>query len=354
MDADEITVAARATRRRFLRSAAGAAAFALRSGRMPVFARAEPGRHVRVLSIPTRPLPAIVADSERIFSSREVEVHIELAPNSEVLRARLAEGGADIAHAAVDNAVAMVEMSGSDVVILMGGENSANELIAQPYIHSIAELRGRILLVDAANTAYALQLKKLLLSSGLRAGHDYRLNAAGATPQRLDAMRQHNEYAASILGPPTSVIAKHEGFVSLGSTREMIGPYQAIGAFALRSWARRNPETLVNYLACYIEAERWLLDSVHKTSVLDLVRREWHLDAPAASETYALMEGSNWYQPDACLDEEGFRTVLRLRAEIEGQWNGRPPAPEKYCDFSYYQDALARLRAKAGQAAKRL
>jgi ABC-type nitrate/sulfonate/bicarbonate transport system substrate-binding protein len=353
MEADEITVATRATRRRFLRSAAGAAASALKLGRTLVFAQAQPRQPVRVLSIPARPLPAIVAESEGMFSSREVDVHIELAPNSEVLRAGLADGLADVAHAAVDNAVAMVEMSGSDVVILMGGENSANELIAQPDIDSISELRGRTLLVDAPNTAYALQLKKLLLSSGLRDGHDYRLNAAGATPQRLEAMREHNQYAASILGPPTSVIAKQEGFVSLGSTQEMIGPYQAIGAFAQRGWARRNSDTLVNYLASYIEAQRWLLDSVHKTSVLDLLRREWHLDAPAASETYALIERLSWYQPDARLDAQGFRTVLRLRAEIEGQWNGWPPAPEKYCDFSYYRQALARIRTKAGHATKR-
>ena len=37
-------------------------------------------------------------------------------------------------------------------------------------------------------------------------------------------------------------------------------------------------------------------------------------------------------------------TRMKLRAEIEGQWGGKPPAPEKYVDLSYYDRALSGLR----------
>jgi hypothetical protein len=37
----------------------------------------------------------------------------------------------------------------------------------------------------------------------------------------------------------------------------------------------------------------------------------------------------------------GFNNVLKLRAEIEGQWGGTPPPAEKYLDLSYYEKALA-------------
>ena len=40
---------------------------------------------------------------------------------------------------------------------------------------------------------------------------------------------------------------------------------------------------------------------------------------------------------------EGFRNVLAIRAEVEGQWGGARPAPEKYVDLSYYQRAVAAL-----------
>jgi hypothetical protein len=37
--------------------------------------------------------------------------------------------------------------------------------------------------------------------------------------------------------------------------------------------------------------------------------------------------------------------LLKLRAEIEGQWGGTAPAPDKYLDLSYYDKAVAGLRA---------
>ena len=297
---------------------------------------------IRVIAVPSIPLPVAIAKMNGVFAKYGVEVQAEVAPSSDALRKALASGEADLAHAAVDNAVAMDETA--DVVIVMGGEGSRNELIAQPSVHSVTELRGKILIVDAVHTAYALQLKKILLAEGLQTGRDYELKPVGTTPQRLQAMREHKDYAASMLGPHTSVLAKHAGFVSLGSTRQLIGPYQANGAFLTRRWAREHSDTLVRYLAAYIESQRWLLEPANRSRVLELLMKEWHLPAPVADEVYALLK-DGWFEEDARFDLEGFKNVLKLRAEVEGQWKGRPPAPEKYYDPSCYQEALSKVKA---------
>jgi hypothetical protein len=46
---------------------------------------------------------------------------------------------------------------------------------------------------------------------------------------------------------------------------------------------------------------------------------------------------------DARFDVEGFRNLLAIRAEMEGQWGGKPPAPGKYIDLSYYERAMKTL-----------
>jgi ABC-type nitrate/sulfonate/bicarbonate transport system substrate-binding protein len=289
-------------------------------------------------------LPIVIAKQHGLFAKYGVEVQMETVPSSDALREGLASGKADLAHAAADNAVALVETSGADVVIVMGGEDSTNELMAQPDIHAVADLRGKTVIVDAPNTAYALQLKKILLLGGLKAGKDYEIKPIGATPIRLQAMRDHKEYAASILGPPTSIQAKSSGFLSLGKTQDLIGPYQATSAFVERAWAHDHKETLERYLAAYAEAQRWLLDPENKSQVLALVKKQWNLSDDQANETYAMIAGHVWYEPDARFDLDGFKNVLKLRAEIEGQWAGHPPAVEKYFDLSYYQQALTRIK----------
>lgn len=77
----------------------------------------------------------------------------EYKKNSDELRTEFATGQGDIAYLSVDNAVAMVELAHQDVVIVMSGDTSQNELIAQPDVKSVRDLRWKILIVDAPNTA---------------------------------------------------------------------------------------------------------------------------------------------------------------------------------------------------------
>ena len=302
---------------------------------------------LRVICLPARPLALAVGHDQGLLSKYGIDVETHVAANSDELRTGLAEGKFEIAHAAVDNAVAMIEKSGSDAIVVMGGEGSTNELFAQPDIHSIEELRGHTVIVDAPNTAYAIQLKKILLLQGLQPDRDYQLKAIGATPARLAAMREHKEYAASILGPPSSLLARQQGFPSLGSTRQMLGPYQGVGAFARKSWANANGVLLTRYIAAFIEAQRWILEPANKEQVVALLAREYKLPNELAVEAY-----SSWIvtrgglEPDAAIDLDGFRNVLKLRADMEHTWNGPIPSPEKYYDPSCYNAALSGLSSR--------
>ncbi len=307
-------------------------------------AQAPSVQQIKVLTLLGRPLQFAAADKQGIFAKYGVEVETENLPNSDVLRANLAAGKGDLAYLAVDNAVAMVELAHQDVIIVMGGEGSQNELMAQPEIKSIKELRGKTLIVDAPNTAYALQMKKILLLNGMQAGKDYEIKPFGATPARLAAMREHKEFAGSMLGPPTSIAAKHSGFVSVGSVQELIGPYQAAGYFTPRAWAKEHRDTLILFLAACVEAQRWLMRPANKQQVIDLWVKEFHLAPEVTAESYeSSMNHPGGFEADARLDLEGFKNVLKLRAEVEGQWGGHPPGPEKYYDSGYYDAALAKV-----------
>ena len=301
---------------------------------------------IHVLTLVGRPLPVIVGEKRGTFAKFGIEVVTENFASSDLMRAALAAGKGDLAYTAVDNAVAMVEVSGVDVVIVSGGEGSQNELIAQPDIKSIKELQGKTVLVDAVNTAYALQLKKILLLSGMQSGRDYEMKAFGATPLRLEALLKHKEFAGSMLGAPASISAKNAGLVSLGSVPDLLGAYQAGGHFARRKWADDHRESVVKYLAAYIESQRWMMDPANKKRVVEIMIEEYKLAPEVASVTYELSTTRpGGFEKDAQLDQEGFKNVLKLRAEVEGQWGGHLPSAKNYYDDTYYHAALAKVIA---------
>ena len=130
----------------------------------------------------------------------------------------------------------------------------------------------------------------------------------------------------------------------LGSATKSIGAYQAGSVVVMREWAKANSDTLVRYLKAIIAGRRWLLDPANKAEAIQLAADRVKLPPDVAAKAYAYVtDPSEGFDKDAQFDMEGFKNVLKLRAEIEGQWGGTPPAPDKYFDLSYYKKAIAGL-----------
>lgn len=297
---------------------------------------------VRVNAFPTASYsPLYLGIAKGVFEKRGIRIELQFTPNSDSQREGLARGAFDIAYAAVDNAVAMVETAHEDAVIVTGGDTGMNEFMARPEIGSIADIRGKSLIVDAPNTAYALLAKKVLKNAGLLEGRDYTLKPIGGTPQRLEAMEKSADNAAAMLNPPFSFAAKDKGMKSFGRAVDLLGPYQAGGAFVMRKWAGANGPLLERYIAAYVESVRMAMAPENRAELVSLISARLKQDRKVAERTYdALLEPRFGLAPDARFDMDGFRAVLALRAEIEGQWGGKAPSPEKYVDLGYYERAL--------------
>jgi ABC-type nitrate/sulfonate/bicarbonate transport system substrate-binding protein len=230
-----------------------------------------------------------------------------------------------------------------DAVIVMGGDSGMNSLFVQPEIQSYADLRGKTVIVDAPNTAYALVLYKMLGLNGLDRGA-YSVKPIGGTRLRLEAMLKDKGHAAAMLNPPFSVQAEQGGLRSMGVAVRVVGAYQGSGMFVLRPWARANADTLVRYIQAYVEGLRWAMAPAHKGEAVALVADRLKLSADVAAKCYELAaDPAVGLAKDAQLDIQGFKNTLKLRAETEGQWGGSPPPAEKYFDLSYYERAVAGL-----------
>lgn len=298
---------------------------------------------IRLNTFPTaRSLPFFVGVEKGIFSRHGIKLEFEFTESSSAQRAGLASGKFEVVHSAVDNALAMIEVAKVDVVIVSGGDGGTNEFIVGKGIDSFAGIRGKALVTDAPNTAYALQAKKILLRNGLKEGVDYRINAVGAGPFRLKAMLEGGDNAAAIMNLPFSAQTIEAGLKSLGRTVDLLGPYQAGGAFVLRAWAKAHPDVLDRYLAGYIESLRWVVNKANRDEAIALLMSKRNLSQSLATRSYDLMIESGFgFNPDAKLSAEGFDNVLKLRQEIEG---GPAPDPKKYLDLSYYERALKLAR----------
>jgi ABC-type nitrate/sulfonate/bicarbonate transport system substrate-binding protein len=279
----------------------------------------------------------------------QIQIPRSASGGSEEVRKWLASGELDLADYGVDNAVAMVENAGVDVVLVAATDYTPTELMVQPEIKTLSDLRGKIVIVDAPNTQNALALKKILSNVGLIAGTDYQMKEVGGTGARIAAMLKQKEYSATMASGQTAAQARQGGLVSLASTANIYGPTLRYGIFTRRQWAKENSGVLIRYLAAQIEAQRWLLNPANKERVIDLMLGQRKMSRELATGIYNMDVGPNGLARDAAIDVERFYNVLRFRAEVEGSWGGKAPAPDRYYDTSYHQKALTMVNAKTTQ-----
>jgi ABC-type nitrate/sulfonate/bicarbonate transport system substrate-binding protein len=285
-------------------------------------------------------LPLLAGIAKGFFAQRDLTIEIQHTPNSDEQRAGLVAGKFEIAHAAVDNAVAVIE-GGHDTVIVCGGDAGMNDFMVRNEIASLSDLRGKLLAVDAPNTAYALAAKKILKLHGLIENVDYQAKLAGGTGMRAAAMVADAQLAAGMINPPFSFSVREQGLKSLGSQFDFLGPYQATGAFVMRAWATSNADALTRYLAAYIEGQRYAMNPLNRVEMMALLTSRFKLSDAVAEGTYeALVKPGSGLAPDARFNQEGFAAVLAIRAEMEGMWGGTPPAPEKYLNLSFFDRAI--------------
>ncbi len=287
-------------------------------------------------------LAIFAAQAQGYFAAEGLDIDLTFTPDSGVLRNGLAAGDYDIAHTAVDNAIAMVELAKADVAVVLGGDSGFNALMFQPDVGSFEDLRGQTVLVDAPNTAFALVLYRIMELHGLKRG-DYVAQPAGATPFRFKRMQEDPTARASIMNLPFRIQAQRAGLKLICEAIDEIGPYLSTAGFVMRPWAARHEAALTAYCRAYIRGLRWALAAGNQAAAVALLAERLRLPADVAAEGFAIATAPGGIAVDAEIDMVGLGNVLRLRAVVEGQWGGVAPPPENYVDRHFHAAALASL-----------
>ena len=304
---------------------------------------AQPLQPLGVSTFPNaKALPLWVAAEKGIFARFGLKVAIDETESSKAQRDKLVSGEIQIAQAAVDNGLALIK-AGQDVVIVMGGESGMNDFIVQADIKDFAGMKGRVLVVDAPDTAYALQARKLLARAGLKVNVDYTMLPVGNANLRFKTMLEDKHNGGAVMNPPFSSEAQLKGMKSLGRMIDLLGPYQAGGAFLQRKWAAQNADMLERYMRAYVTSLRWLSDPANKAEAIRMLVAHLKLAEDVATVAYGqLVDPSFGFTPDAKIDMTGVKNMLEIRAETEGS-GPEPLDPARFIDLSYYTRAMSGL-----------
>ena len=290
--------------------------------------------------------PIFVAQDKGLFTANNLAVKVTATPNSVFQITGLMDGKFDIGMSTFDNVVAYAEGQGetnlstpSDIIAIMGGLSSALRFVVSPEIKTYADLRGKLLGVDAATTGYALAMYKMLAMNGLSM-QDYQLDRVGGTAFRVQALMQ-GKVAGTMINSPLEILPESKGFRRLGDVLQTFGAYQAISGVARRSWAEKNEDRLIGYIKSYVAAVDWLYDPANRSEAAAIYQKNIPNSTRETAERAweVMLFGKEGFQRRAKIDQDGVRAVVQIRSEF-GTPKKQLGDSSRYVDERWYEKAL--------------
>ncbi|HTD91453.1 MAG TPA: ABC transporter substrate-binding protein [Burkholderiales bacterium] len=281
--------------------------------------------------------PVYVAQSLGFWKSVGAEVDLTVTGSSIQQLDALKNGGFDIGFQQVDHIVRGVEQ-GADLFIFMGQSHSPElSLMVSEDINTVADLKGKTIIVDDAFTGYSLLLHKLFEQHGLKES-DTHFKNVGGSQERFDAMK-NGEGSACFINPPFDRNLIAAGLKSLGASSNFFPAYPGPIAATRRAWAREHKAELIAFIRGFNRAYGWLQDGANKAAAIQLLPARLNMPADAAGQALARV----FSRPRPQITEEGVRQVMDLVWASESFAAAKGSAA-KYLDLSYLEEASADAR----------
>ena len=276
-------------------------------------------------------LSAWIAKEAGIYSKNGLDVQLIRATGNVAVMALLSgEVGIGVMGGA---SVIESNLRGSDGVLIASGQVITDYvLVAQSKVKTAEQLKGGILgvasLSGSSVTASRFALKKL----GLDADKDVSIMVVGGTPDRLIAL-QTGRIQATLLSPPTSIVAEREGFTFLTDVGDLPFPYNSLAS--TRRFVRENPETVRKYIKSHIEAVH-RLKTDRETGIRVLGKYLRRSDRYLLEKSYDVSVADNILPRKQYLSLPAIKTVLDMLSDRNPK--ARSAKPEEFVDVRFIKE----------------
>jgi ABC-type nitrate/sulfonate/bicarbonate transport system substrate-binding protein len=236
-------------------------------------------------------------------------------------------------YTAFDNVLAWSGREGAEIIAVAQLDRETTlPVYVRPEITDWPDLRGKPLAVDAADTAFALVLRRILLAHGLDLLQgDYTLVPLGATAARNASMTSGDTFAG-IINAPINRQAEAAGMVFFGDQREVLPDYPGSVIAVRRDWAAENRDVLIRFLRAWRQAGEF--SQTERDQAGAIFGRE--TNQPAATAVGLLPTAFD----HGMINLGGLQTVLDLRNQF-GYALPMGPNLAAYVDQSFWSAAAA-------------
>lgn len=287
-----------------------------------------------VSSIAITEVPSKIAQLKGFYREEGLEIEIILIRGAVGVQA-LIGGSVDYSSAAGAMIAAAVRGVGARLLLIISSKPQF-DLVAQPDIKSIQQLKGKLIGISSRGGAVDLLTQLILSQNGLTPNKDATLLVIG-TPEELIIALRTGRIAACLLTPPRQLILYREGFNNLAYSGDYLATYPTAGIGATEEKIKTNPAEVQAFVRASLRGLQYYRQN--RAESIDIVSNYLGIkDLSLAAEVYDLHVsrlGSFGFA-----DEAWMRGAIDFTKKSLGVTKEIPPS--QVFDFSFAEKALGR------------
>lgn len=285
--------------------------------------------------------PLYVSDSLGFFKKYGVTPNFIVVGSAAGNAQQLAAGSLGIGETSSTQIVEAIQ-GGAPIKYAM------NQVVTPPYslmakkeIKTLAQLKGKLIIIGGVNDITHVFLDAMLKNTGLKPD-DYTLTYAGGTNERYAALKSGSVDAA-ILFPPIDFLAMADGYSNLGNVQTYLPSFPFDGFAVNSKWADAHLPLVVGFLKGYLLGLRWLYNPANKAQAVQILSAATNTSPDNGSKSYdEFFVKLNAFSKDGRSNSADFQKVISALSAMK-VLEAPLPAPAKFYDNKYIDQANAEL-----------
>ncbi len=280
-----------------------------------------------------------IADKAGFFAANGLKPEINVIGSSAANAQQLTAGSIDIGEVSTTQLIEAV-LGGAPIVAIINRTNNAPyAIVGKKGIASIAQLKGKTIIVGGPNDITLVFMNTVLAAYKLTQD-DVTYTFAGGTGERFAALMSGTVDAAILL-PPFSFRATDAGYPVLDNVENYYKAFP-FDTFSVRTdWVKKNPDIAVSYVRSILQSLNWLYDPANKAKAIAILADATNVSSDDAAKTYDFFVTKvKFYNRTGVMTPGELQVVIDALIKT-GQLKPPPPDPARFYDNAYVEKATA-------------
>jgi NitT/TauT family transport system substrate-binding protein len=268
-----------------------------------------------------------IADAKGFFAESNLKVETVTTPSAAAVMQQIIAGSIQIGTAGLTSPMRAIDQGIAVAVLAIETQAPPYSLWSKPALKTMADLRGKTIVVGGAKDITRTYLERMLAPGGVPKDN-YDLIYAGSAAARFSALSA-GAVDAALLNPPFNFKAQAAGFTNLGNLTDTVQmPFT--GYVVATAWAKAHKPQLTAFATGIAKGVDWFNNEANRAEAIDILQKVSKADRDDVAATYDLYRKLQVFPRKGVMAGSQIASIIKALQEV-GELDG-PPDIARFID----------------------